>query len=144
MGIGNPLPYYISYEGIGEVCVCQFILLVIIFIISYIYKRGWNPFRSMSEDEKDYCPKCGKPMGFAGEECKWCGYKPTKSADVDYHKNKEKVRFSSSYGKGKKKSLFSSLKDSLDGKETCDECGTELEYKEEMDSWYCPTCHSYK
>lgn len=22
------------------------------------------------DNEEDYCPKCGKPMGFAGEECK--------------------------------------------------------------------------
>ncbi len=26
----------------------------------------------------------------------------------------------------------------------CDTCGTEMEYKEGMDSYYCPECHEYK
>lgn len=26
----------------------------------------------------------------------------------------------------------------------CDTCGTEMEYKEEMDCYYCPECHEYK
>mgnify|MGYP006287828821 CR=1 FL=1 len=42
---------------------------------------------------------------------------------------------------GRKKE--SSFLDRLKGKKTCDNCGAELEYKEEMDSYYCPECHEY-
>lgn len=37
-----------------------------------------------------------------------------------------------------------SLLDKIRGKKTCENCGTELIYKEEMDSYYCPQCHDYK
>lgn len=26
----------------------------------------------------------------------------------------------------------------------CEGCGTELEYREEYESWYCPECRDYK
>ena len=26
----------------------------------------------------------------------------------------------------------------------CEDCGTELEYREEYESYYCPECHTYK
>lgn len=29
-------------------------------------------------------------------------------------------------------------------KKTCEKCGTELEYREEMESYYCPECRDYK
>ena len=32
----------------------------------------------------------------------------------------------------------------LKGEKTCENCGTELVYKEEFDSYYCPECHEYK
>jgi len=53
--------------------------------------------------------------------------------------DKEKVEVS----KGSKKKKTSIL-DKLKGKKTCDNCGAELEYKEEFDSYYCPECHEYK
>ena len=37
-----------------------------------------------------------------------------------------------------------SIFDDIFGKKTCEGCGTELVYKEEMDSYYCPECHEYK
>ncbi len=30
------------------------------------------------------------------------------------------------------------------GKNRCSECGSELEYKEETESYYCPQCRTYK
>ncbi len=42
-----------------------------------------------------------------------------------------------------KKGLLSRL-NPFDGKEKCNECGTELEYREEYQSHYCPKCRTYK
>lgn len=51
-------------------------------------------------------------------------------ADVDYtSKKQEKITF---------------IDKLLKKKKTCDECGSELEYREAYDSWYCPECHTYK
>ncbi|MFP4051296.1 MAG: hypothetical protein ACLFVB_06100 [Thermoplasmata archaeon] len=46
-------------------------------------------------------------------------------------------------GKESNKKKYSLL-DKIKGKKTCDNCGTELEYKESFDSYYCPECHEYK
>lgn len=43
-----------------------------------------------------------------------------------------------------KKKERGSFLDFLKGKKRCETCGTELEYKEGMDSYYCPVCHEYK
>ncbi len=51
----------------------------------------------------------------------------------------DKVEVGDEREKGKK-----SILDKIKGKKTCDMCGTELVYKEEMDSYYCPECHEYK
>ena len=37
-----------------------------------------------------------------------------------------------------------SLLEKFKGKKTCNNCGAELEYKENFDSYYCPECHEYK
>jgi len=42
-----------------------------------------------------------------------------------------------------KESLLSRL-NPLSRKEKCKECGTELEYREEYQSHYCPKCRTYK
>ncbi len=42
-----------------------------------------------------------------------------------------------------KKSLLSKL-DIFSGKKKCSECGTELEYRDEYQSHYCPKCRTYK
>lgn len=49
---------------------------------------------------------------------------------------KEKIEIKS----GKKRRSFSLL----GRKKECEYCGTELVYKEEYDSYYCPECHDYK
>ena len=56
---------------------------------------------------------------------------------------KEEATKKVNLGKDDKKKKSSFL-DKLKGKKTCDNCGAELEYKEEMDSYYCPECHEYK
>lgn len=39
--------------------------------------------------------------------------------------------------------LFSKV-NPFSGKKKCNDCGTELEYKEEYQSYYCPKCRTYK
>lgn len=34
--------------------------------------------------------------------------------------------------------------DLFNSKNECESCGTEMEYKEGMDCYYCPECHEYK
>lgn len=46
-----------------------------------------------------------------------------------------------SRSKKRKKSGFLNIFSSED---ECDTCGTEMEYKEGMDCYYCPECHEYK
>ncbi len=43
--------------------------------------------------------------------------------------------------KKKEKGLFSRL---FGGEEECEECGAELEYREESGAYYCPNCQEYK
>jgi len=43
----------------------------------------------------------------------------------------------------KKENFLSSL-NLFGGKKRCNECGTELEYREEYQSYYCPKCRTYK
>jgi len=58
---------------------------------------------------------------------------------ISRNKNTEKVMNISKKNRVKKLSLL----DKIRGKNTCENCGTELIYKEEMDSYYCPQCHDY-
>lgn len=48
------------------------------------------------------------------------------------------------FAKKKRKKNLSFIERLLGKKKTCDECGTELEYREAYDSYYCPECHTYK
>jgi len=41
----------------------------------------------------------------------------------------------------KKKGVFGDL---FKKKKRCDECGRELVYRKEFESYYCPECHTYK
>ncbi len=43
-----------------------------------------------------------------------------------------------------KKENFLSNLNLFGGKKRCNECGTELEYREEYQSHYCPQCRTYK
>lgn len=54
----------------------------------------------------------------------------TESSDIQYSKKREKSS--------------PSFLSKFSRKKTCDECGTELVYKETYDSYYCPECHEYK
>ncbi len=66
------------------------------------------------------------------------------SSDIDKKVSQEEVaRKDVDIGKEESKKKSSFL-DKIRGKNTCENCGTELIYKEEMDSYYCPECHEYK
>lgn len=66
------------------------------------------------------------------------------SSDIDKKVSQEEVaRKDVDIGKEESKKKSSFL-DKIRGKKTCENCGTELIYKEEMDSYYCPECHEYK
>lgn len=58
----------------------------------------------------------------------------------------EKKKRSTSYEKAhsKRKRSFFSLDRLFSKEKKCDECGVELEYREDFDSYYCPECHTYK
>lgn len=141
--------------GFGVYCCCQIGLLLVVFIILilvYYYTR--NSPRKQSNEEIFYCPQCGKAMEPNEEKCSKCGYefdeskkeevskKRESAVQSDYEQKEGKV-IQSEYGQ-EESGWLEGLIDSLKGKETCDECGSELEYKESMDSYYCPECHEYK
>ncbi len=58
----------------------------------------------------------------------------------------EKKKVSTSYedGPSKRKRTFFSLEKLFSKEKSCEECGVELEYREDFDSYYCPECHTYK
>ena len=95
-------------------CFISFIIAFVIFYI-FIWSRG-SKQKGKREKVED------KKEGTSVEEI-----------------DKKKVEL----GKGSRASK-TSLFDKIKGKKTCDTCGTELVYKEEMDSYYCPECHEYK
>ncbi len=64
--------------------------------------------------------------------------KNIKFEDIQQNKSKERYQVEKTSEKTKKSGkVFSS-------KNKCETCGTKMEYKEGMDSYYCPECHEYK
>ncbi len=73
----------------------------------------------------------------------------TTSKAKKYNKDRARIQkqepeISSDSSLGKEDGSSSSLLDGLTKEKTCDECGSELVYKEDYDSYYCPECHEYK
>jgi len=74
-----------------------------------------------------------------------------KSEDLSYERGSQTVRTdmedptqrSSIRSSSEKESIFSRI-NPFDKKKRCSECGTELEYREEYQSHYCPKCRTYK
>ncbi len=64
--------------------------------------------------------------------------------DVEFFSDREQTSKERKDVKNIGKKKKSSFLDKLTGGKTCNTCGTELVYKEEMDSYYCPECHEYK
>ncbi len=64
------------------------------------------------------------------------------SEDTTAYSRDEKIEKKVNIGKEDQKK--GSFLDTFKRKKTCDTCGTELEYKEEVGSYYCPECHEYK
>ncbi|MEF8874389.1 MAG: hypothetical protein V5A88_06940 [Candidatus Thermoplasmatota archaeon] len=56
-------------------------------------------------------------------------------------KRKGEVSVSKADTSGSQRGFFGNL---FKKEKVCDECGTELEYREEFKSYYCPECHTYK
>lgn len=95
-----------------------FVLIYIMLMVS----------ESISHGEKE-----GEPFGSSSET------REKKDKVSSEEVTKEKVHVGKESGKEK-----SSLLDKIKGKKTCENCGSELEYKESFDSYYCPECHEYK
>jgi len=60
--------------------------------------------------------------------------------DIGEDHSEETYSVESRSGKKKKSGLLNIFS----RKNKCDHCGTEMEYKEEMDCNYCPKCREYK
>ena len=75
---------------------------------------------------------------FTEEEEKQAYGESSSSSNVNEKKKKEV-----NLGKEDRERKQSFL-DKIRGKKTCENCGTELVYKEEMNSYYCPECQDYK
>jgi len=74
---------------------------------------------------------------------------PEVSSSREPKSNKVRVKtdsptaYSSKKSSKEKEGLLSRL-NLVSGKKKCNECGTELEYREEYQSHYCPKCRTYK
>lgn len=60
----------------------------------------------------------------------------------DIGQDHSKKRSSAGYQSKKKKK--GGILNIFSEKSKCEHCGTEMEYKEAMDCYYCPECHEYK
>ncbi len=114
-----------------EIACCTFIFMMILLVVTYLVFRVKEGPKSSKK-----CPECGGPMSYWSGECQWCGRNlETESSG----------RYDTSYGK-KKTDLFK--KDWMFGlfrkKNVCPDCGRELIYRKEYQSWYCTECHSYQ
>lgn len=94
-------------------------------IISFLLEPGSGSMKSESEE----------------------GYDETSSEGVKSDTVRVKTDSHTAYNSRKssreKENLFSRL-NPFSGKKKCNECGAELEYKEEYQSYYCPECRTYK
>ena len=115
---------YSRYSYEEALAVFKFTLvLFVIFIALYLYlSSDWRPLRKYFIPKGDLCKKCGKPLHMGADSCKWCG---------------EKVL--GTYAKPKPQTKRFLKKDNI-----CLDCGNEMEYRDNMDSWFCQTCRTYK
>ncbi len=67
------------------------------------------------------------------------------SKNIDFSEiDEERSTKSYSDDKRSKKRKKSGILDVFSSKNKCGTCGTKMEYKENMDCYYCPECHEYK
>ena len=115
------LPLQITQQN-TSCCFCFVSLIIGSIIILILLRFSWIPYklknlilRRRTEEKSE-----GKRV-------------EVKEKDIDYTQVSKKSRSKTSF-----------LDKLLKKKKVCDECGTELEYREAYDSWYCPECHTYK
>jgi len=105
---------------LGAYACCGFIIflagLVAVFYLFFKYSESSSPYEDKKRVEIE-------------EEDEDRTYS---SADIDYEQKKKN---------GKKVSFFDKV---LGKKKVCDECGSELVYKKNYESYYCPDCRTFK
>ncbi len=113
--------------------------MIVIFFLSLgailLYTR--KPHRSGSDKEEMSSEKDKISNQKTPEK------KESKKIEPEKFEEHKEDRSYSTSSKNKSKRGFS-LKSLFGKKKTCEECGTELVYKEDFESYYCPNCHSYK
>ena len=110
-------------------CLAVVILPIFIFLILVHISKKKKKASSSSEEVVDYASKQEKEIDISD----------IKEADDHRSHNLDTEGF----GK-KNRTPLSKIKRLFRKKKVCDDCGTELIYKEDYDSWYCPECHQYK
>lgn len=116
--ITNQGPAFISSFTV-YVC-CGFILFIISLVAMFYFFLKYSESSSPYEDKKRV------------NKDKEDDYRTYSSTGMDFEKEKKKE---------KKVSFFDKI---LCKKQVCDECGSELVYKESYDSHYCPECRTFK
>lgn len=153
-------PYLPLQNGSG-LCCCGLVLLPLILIIAGLYyfivrKPSRGPFTQ---------PKTYDRVGTPPEDDKEEEEETFQVDGMEHPSKSSKKRYSSSYSeketdrgdkkvvkksynlgkkKGSKKDTRSFLDKLLDRKKVCEECGTELEYRDAYESYYCPNCRTFK
>ena len=110
-------PFFI-FQGYVVLCCGVLIFVIVLLIMFYAlfkYSTSSKPY-----DRKE------EPETYQEREAK-----RYKEADIDFEQKK-------------KESDVSFMDKVLRRKKTCEDCGSELMYKESYDSYYCPECRTFK
>jgi len=105
------------------------IVIIVLYFIPQIISFLLEPKSGSMKSESEKSPKTTQSEGL----------KPDK---MKVKTNGSKVPDSKKPSR-QKESLLPKL-NLFSRKKKCNECGTELEYREEYHSHYCPKCHTYK
>ncbi len=125
---------------------CCLFILVILTLVTLALFRKQKDHKKTSK----VCEQCGAPVGRWDSHCERCG--SSIGEEQNYHSKttsrpsytvEDSKRDEFSHTRKNKKTQWKGFR-FFNKKKVCQECGTELIYRDAYDSWYCPECHTYK
>ncbi|MFO7992241.1 MAG: hypothetical protein R6U61_08140 [Thermoplasmata archaeon] len=154
IGYENATPMFIESAAEG-CCGLVFVILIIVIIIKLLKEES-----STVKFGNQKCPHCGNQIKKWSGQCPYCGFKLDSDHDRFDTQNYDQYQYWDQKRDHEYKTKFEeykyNVKKKIDrnaaylknplkkGKGKCKDCGTELIYREEYHSWYCPNCHSYQ
>ncbi|MGM0509839.1 MAG: hypothetical protein ACQESD_01755 [Thermoplasmatota archaeon] len=123
---------------------CLLLFVIVISTLTFFRKK------KTKKNTSQYCEQCGAPIGRWDSQCERCG-SSTRDEQNDHSRTSTHPSYTvvdskrddfsrTRKTKKTKRKSFSFFKK----EKVCQECGTELVYREAYDSYYCPECRTYR